>query len=91
MNTDYLFDDPELLDDDDDFLEEDDYSSSVDYDNPCQFVVKIHHLADGATSLAMVADMLRDYANFIDTMHDDGYRLASPIANGQGFAYLDED
>lgn len=85
---DQLFDDPELIDDEDDYEE---VYSSVDtgLDNPHQFPVRIHALADGATSLDMMAEMLRDYANFLDAMHEDGFQLSGPIKNGQGFAFVD--
>ncbi len=89
----YLFDDyaqyeendldDELLDDNDDY---DTFES-----NPYHFVIKIHNLADGATSLTMVADMLRDYSNFLDSMVEDGFIMSGAVSNGSGFAYKETD
>ena len=61
----------------------------VEDDNPNQFVLKVHNLADGANSLGAVADMLRDYANFLESMEEEGFVLSSRVTNGVGFAYKD--
>ena len=83
-----LFDDPMSFDDDDEFddLFEEDYNSPPSN----SLVINVRNIADGASNLAELADMLRIMADYADGLNEDGYVLYENIRDGNGFAYLPE-
>ena len=96
---DTLFDRPEQFEDEDNYFEDeldDELEDDYEYAAPTPkrtngFNVRIDNLCDGAADLAAIADILRAYADFADSMHEDGYVLSSSISGGNGYAYLEED
>jgi hypothetical protein len=42
---------------------------------------------DGATTLAEAAQKAREFADFLQGLHDQGYVLREPIADDYGFFY----
>lgn len=85
-----MFDDPYAIDEEEEFLVDDDFDSysEVRNYNSKSFSVKLTKMTDGLGTLALVADTLREYAEFLDSMYDEGYQLSTPIIDGIGFAYL---
>jgi hypothetical protein len=81
-----LFDDPYSYDEDDDF-------ETVEYKFiPANSqVINVRTIADGASTLTELADLLRIYADHIDTLADAGYQLYEDIADGQGYAFKEEE
>jgi hypothetical protein len=87
-SVDSMFDDPLSFDDDDEF----DSFYEEDYDGPPynSLTISVRNIADGASNLAELADMLRIMADYADSLNEDGYILYENIRDGSGFAYLPE-
>lgn len=77
-----MFDDVADYEDDDDY--EVIYSRAIPADSS---VINTRTIANGATTLHELADMLRLYADHIEYMADNGYELFEDIVDGQGYAY----
>ena len=53
-------------------------------------VVRGKWIMDGAMTLEDAADMLRNYADYLETLHFNGFVLREGITDDYGFAYLPE-
>lgn len=89
---DTLFDRPEQFEDDeyDDFEDDEEEFDSFEDEVPVSsdsFYLRVNNLCDGFTDLATIADTLRQYADFLDTMDTDGYVLANAVQHGEGWVY----
>lgn len=87
MNIESLFDayEADYEDDDLDGFEQD--WNPVPHNS---LVLNTRVIADGATTVAEVADMLRIYADYLDGLADEGYEVFQAIQNGTGYAFLPE-
>jgi hypothetical protein len=64
----------------DDFIDED--------DNESTFVIRGKWILDGSDTLLDAAAMARDYADFLESLHEEGYELVKSIEDDYGFAKL---
>lgn len=84
MIMDKLFDnyeDLEEFDDDDEFFD----ISRIESKSK-GVVVNIQHIIDGATTLTEAADMTRMYAEFLDSLENEGFQLYETVRDGSGYA-----
>jgi hypothetical protein len=60
----------------------------VDPEDDGDGLVRAKWTIDGATTLAEAAQKSREFADELQGLHDQGYRLRDAIAGDYGFCYL---
>jgi hypothetical protein len=53
-------------------------------------IVRAKWTIDGATTLAEAAEMSREFASYLQSLHDSGHVLRHPIEDDYGFFYKKE-
>ena len=51
-------------------------------------VIRSQYIMDGASTLEEASDMLRAFADYIDSLNENGYELTSMIQDDRGFVTL---
>lgn len=69
----------------DSFMIEDDDDNEIDYGF---VVIKAQYILDGASSMLEAADMARAFADYLESLSDDGYELKAPIQEDRGIAFV---
>jgi hypothetical protein len=72
----------DLFDDIDEVMDDD------EIDMGSELIVRGKLILEGAETLADAAELAREYADFLDNLHEAGYVLRDPIEDDYGFAYL---
>lgn len=67
--------------------EEEDYTNSDQLDIET-VIVRAQYILDGASSLEDAADMARAFADYLDTLAENGYELVSIIQDDRGLATI---
>lgn len=60
------------------------------YNDDTQFFIDIKRIGDGAENLKDLAEMLRAYADMVESLDDQGFIINEPVLNGKTFAYPQE-
>ncbi len=78
-----LFDDPELYDLD---MDEDEENDLLTLESNRTIAIEMSSLGAGVSNLFELVDVIREYADRLESLADDGYELKGSIRNGSGHA-----